>query len=152
MYGKGNGAEIYQKTHILTAEPMKLVILCYDNAIGQLRAAEEHYRSGHYEAKAKCLQKTLDILQELSSALDIEKGGSVAINLRSLYAYMMARLLDGDLKRNLKVFDEVIGMLDELGSAWKEIFSESKKEMKEVPNTVLSYGEPKTTASAGWRG
>jgi flagellar secretion chaperone FliS len=152
MYGKGSGAEVYQKTHILTAEPMKLVILCYDNAVGQLRAAKEHYQSGRYEAKAKCLQKTLGILQELSSALDMEKGGPVAINLRSLYTYMMGRLLEGDLKRNLKAFDEVIGMLDELGSAWKEIFYGSKKEAKNMPDAIPGYREPKATASAGWRG
>ena len=45
----------------------------------------------------------------------------VARNLDSLYNYMLRRILEGDVKKDVKAFDEVILMLSELESAWKEI-------------------------------
>jgi flagellin-specific chaperone FliS len=54
-------------------------------------------------------------------SLDFEKGKTIAAGLNSLYSYMMRRVMEGDLQNNMEAFDEVIGMLEELESAWKEI-------------------------------
>lgn len=150
MHGNGIGA--YQQTSILTADPLKLVIMCYEGAISHLRAARDAYAEKDYEAKAFSLQKVIDIIHELSSALDFEKGGPVAANLSALYAYMTRRILEGDLKREPAAFDEVAGMLEELNAAWKEIFYGPKKEMEGMPQAIPAALQQKATAAAGWRG
>ncbi len=71
--------------------------------------------------RQKSLQKALDIIYELNSALDFEKGGSIARNLDTLYKYMTRCLLEADIKRDLNMFAAIIGMLEELESAWKSI-------------------------------
>ena len=111
----------YQEANFFTATPIKLVMMCYDGAIGSLKLARESYLQKEYEAKAKALQKTFDILYELNASLDEKKGGDIARNLRSLYQYMIQALTDADLKQDIRVFDEVIKMLEELESAWKAI-------------------------------
>jgi flagellar protein FliS len=120
MVGKGMGT--YQEISFLTADPKKLILICYRQAILNLKAAREHYLAKEYEAKAKALQKGLDIICELSNALDFEKGGSIARNLDALYKYMTRSLLEADLKRDLNMFAAIIGILEELESAWKAIF------------------------------
>ena len=119
MYG--NGIDAYRQTNVITADPKRLILMCYEGAISSLKTVKEKYISKEYEAKAGALQKAQSIIGELMQALDFEKGGEVAGNLNSLYNYMLRRITEGDLKRDVKAFDEVILMLEELESAWKEI-------------------------------
>jgi flagellar secretion chaperone FliS len=116
-----DATKTYQQANFFTATPIKLVMMCYDGAIGSLKLAREYYVKKEYEAKAKALQKTLDIIHELNASLDVKKGGDIARNLRSLYHYMIQALTDADLKKDIQAFDDVIKMLEELESAWKAI-------------------------------
>ncbi|HOU78784.1 MAG TPA: flagellar export chaperone FliS [Syntrophales bacterium] len=116
-----NVAYTYREANVLTANPLKLVIMCYDGAINSLKIAREAYLKKDYETKAKALQKTLDIIHELDASLDMEKGGDISKNLRGLYLFMNQALIEADLKRDLKVFDRIIGLLEELLSAWAAI-------------------------------
>ena len=117
------GIRAYQKTDVITADSKQIVLMCYELAIGQLKKAKMHFESKEYEAKAKSLQKAMEVIHELRQALDFKLGGEVAGNLDALYHYMTNRLIDGDLRKDPKAFDEVADMLKELLSAWKEIFT-----------------------------
>lgn len=116
-----DATKTYQQANFFTATPIKLVMMCYDGAIGSLKLAREFYLQKEYEAKAKALQKAFDILNELNASLDIKKGGNIARNLRSLYQFMIQALTEADLKKDIQSFDDVIKMLEELESAWKAI-------------------------------
>lgn len=122
-----NGINAYQQTNVLTADPKKLVIMCYSAAISNLRMACECYEAGDYETKAKGVQKAQDILCELMNALDFEKGGEIARNLDALYNFMTRQIIEADLKRDMKGLSKVAEMLEELKSAWEEIFYGSQK-------------------------
>jgi flagellar protein FliS len=126
MYGKGIGA--YQRTDVMTSEPKRLVLMCYDAAIRNLKTAKEKHLSGEYEAKALAVQKTQDIISELSCSLDFEKGGQIARNLQTVYNYMTRLLLLADSKRDFKGFDEVAGMLEELKGTWEAICDRGKRD------------------------
>lgn len=125
MVEKGVGA--YQQVSFLTADPKKLILICYRQAILNLKAAREHYLAKEYEAKAKSLQKALDFISELNNSLNLEKGGSIARNLDSLYKFMTRGILEADIKRDVSMIGSIIGMLEELESAWEEICSPKEK-------------------------
>ena len=127
MYSNGSGA--YQQAGVLTADPKRLILMCYEEAIRNLKIAKAKYISRDYEEKAQALQKALDFICALNSALDFEKGGEIASNLQALYSYMMHTLTEADLKRDLKAIDYIIWMLVELKSAWEEIFNGQRKDM-----------------------
>ena len=118
------GAEFraYQKTEVATADPKKLVILCYEGAIFSLRKAKAKYYAQEYEAKAKAVQNALDILNELRGALNFEKGGEIARNLESLYTYWTQHIIKADLNRDPRGFDPVLSMLEEIKSALEEAY------------------------------
>ena len=127
MYGKGMGA--YQQAGVMTADPKRLVLMCYEEAIKNLKIAKAKYVSRDYEQKAQALIKAMDIICALNSALDFKKGGEVASNLHSLYNYMLHRLTEADLKRDLKAMDHIVWMLVELKSAWEGIISGQIRDM-----------------------
>lgn len=116
-----DAARSYQQTNVLTANPLRLVLMCYDGAISSLKLAQERYAAKDYEAKSRALQKALEIINELSSSLDMKRGGEVARNLLTLYTYMTQALTEADLKREPAVFGRIAGMLAELESSWKAL-------------------------------
>ena len=124
-----NGVDAYRETDVMTADPKRLVIMCYEGAISNLKLAKKKYLTGEYEAKAKALQKAEDILDELLCALDLEKGGKIAENLRALYIFMRRRIVEGDANREVGILDEVTSMLEELKHAWEEIFYGTNKDL-----------------------
>jgi len=127
MYG--NGSSAYRQAGVMTADPKKLILMCYEEAIRNLKIAKAKYVTHEYEEKAKALIKTQDFICALNSALDFEKGGEIASNLQSLYNYMMHRLTEADLKRDLKAMDHIIWMLIELKSGWEEIINGQCKDI-----------------------
>ena len=121
MYGNKAGA--YKQVAIMTTDPGHLVILCYEGVIQNLNMAVAHYSAGALEEKAAALAKALDFIGELNRALDFEKGGEIAASLHALYNYISRRIMEGDLKRNITAFEEVIQIITELKSAWEEILT-----------------------------
>lgn len=116
-----NVAYTYREANVLTANPLKLVLMCYDGAITSLKLAKEAYIRKDYESKAKALRKALDIIHELDASLDMNRGGEISKNLRGLYLFMTQSLIEADLNRDLKMFGRIIGLLRELESAWLAI-------------------------------
>jgi len=141
----GNGINAYRQTNVVTADPGRLILMCYEGAIGSLKIAKEKYISKEYEAKAEAVQKAQTIIGELMKALDFERGGEVAGNLDSLYNYMLRRIIEGDVKRDVRAFDEVILMLEELESAWKEI-----SRAPENPRFIHDADQEKPVASRAY--
>lgn len=139
-----NGVNAYRQTNVTTADPTRLVLMCYDGAIGSLKTAREHCTSGKYEAKGRSLKRTQDILNVLILGLDFEHGGTMALNLDALYNYMLRRLLPcPTIEEETAAIDEVIHMLEELESAWKEIFAPSRQRHDGVAEPVTGMKEDK---------
>lgn len=111
----------YKKANIETAGKLDLIVMCYERTILCLNQAKNHLKEKEYEKKGRKIQKALDIINELQSSLNIEKGGVIAKNLDSIYSYITNRILIGDIQKDLSVFDECMNILEELKDAWIEI-------------------------------
>ena len=125
-----NGIQFYRRTNVVTADPGKLVIMCYEGAIDNLIIAKQKDAEKKYEDKSRHINKAKDIIDELMCSLDFKKGGVIARNLESLYNYMIRRILLADANRSMDIIDEVVGMLRELLSAWEEVFAKPEIELQ----------------------
>lgn len=125
-----NGIQSYRKTNVMTSDPMRLVLMCYEGAIDSLRIGKERLLQADYEGKSKALLKAQDIITELLCSLDYEKGDAIARNLEALYKYMLRRLMGAGNSKTPDPIDEVIGMLGELKSAWETILFKQNDPVK----------------------
>jgi flagellar protein FliS len=141
----GVGFQTYQKIDIVTADPKKLVIMCYEGAIYSLKLAKAKFYAEEYEAKGKAIQNALDILNELRAALDFEKGGEIARNLDSLYSFWTQYILKADRNKDTRVLDQVTAMLEEIKSALEEAYY-GQKDAKTLP---LPFGKPALPSARG---
>ena len=116
-------AHAYLQTQVTTTSPGDVLILLYDGAIKFLNRAKEGLAANDMAAKGIAISKTLDIINELDSTLNLDKGGELAANLHNLYFFCNSRLVMANLKKDVKMIDEVIKILAGLRSAYAEIVS-----------------------------
>jgi flagellar protein FliS len=98
-----------------------LIVMLYDGAIKFLRQAIVDLGRNDLAAKGKHIARAQDILYELNTVLDTEKGGQIAQNLRSLYNFMQRHLSEANIRKDPQMIQEVIGMLEELNQSWRAI-------------------------------
>lgn len=100
------------------ASPVQLVLILLDGLLEELARARAHIEAGRFEPKAKSLDKCVDILNGLSSALDFEAGGEVVANLGRLYEYCAERLYKAGIDLDPAIIDEVSGLVTTLRHGW----------------------------------
>ncbi|MDR2826268.1 MAG: flagellar export chaperone FliS [Deltaproteobacteria bacterium] len=116
-------AHAYMQTNVSTTSPGELVVLLYDGAIKFLNQAKQLIAERNYAQKGIAISKAMDIINELSSVLNREKGGELAENLYKLYFWCNTRLAMANLKLDKDIIDSVIKVLSGLRSAYAQIQS-----------------------------
>jgi len=112
--------DAYKDTEILTANQGKLIVMLYEGAIRFLKLAVSNMNPRKYDVVNSNIIRTQDIVTELMLSLNMEEGGEIAQNLFNLYAYMKKRLLEGNMKKDNDVLEEVITLLEQLRDAWDQ--------------------------------
>lgn len=110
----------YTEQMVLTASPAKLIELLLDKAINVLEEAKKLIDEKDYTGANEKIVRAQDIVMELNLALDIEKGGDIAKNLRALYNYMYRTLVEANIKKDKNMIDDVKILLSDLLSTWRE--------------------------------
>ena len=101
------------------ASPVKLVLLLTDGLLEELVRARAHIDHRRFDLKARSLDRCVDMLNGLSSALDFEQGGEVCENLGRLYDYCADRLYRAGIDLDPSIVDEVSGLLTTLRRGWQ---------------------------------
>ncbi len=114
-------AQAYFQTKVNTTDQGHLLIMLYDGALKYLQQARDKMLAKDYAAKGVLISKVIDIVNELASSLNMEKGGSLSVNLNNLYILCTARLLQANMKMNIECLDSVVKILSGLRSAYAEI-------------------------------
>ena len=125
----------YLQTQATTTSQGDLVVMLYDGAINFLRRAKQKIEEKDFAEKGILISKALDVIQEMDSSLNMEKGGELSKNLHSLYTYAQGKLLQANLKMNQDYVEEVIKILSSLREAFASIANspEALQAQKEAP-------------------
>lgn len=127
-------AETYKKNQIETATPEEILIMLYEGAIRFLLIAKKADEEKNLEKYSKNIIKAQHIIQEFMNSLDLEIGGEMAVNLYRLYDYLHYRLVQGNIKRDVAMLDEVLDHLRKLKGTWEEAIVIAKRQREETPD------------------
>lgn len=135
-------ANAYFQTKVSTTDQGQLLIMLYDGALKYLAQARDKILAKDYAGKGVLISKVIDIINELSASLNLEKGGSLATNLNNLYVLCTARLLQANLKMNVESLDSVTQILSGLRSAYAQIVDtpEAKKAARDIATKMQPVG------------
>ncbi|MDR2124996.1 MAG: flagellar export chaperone FliS [Desulfovibrio sp.] len=137
-------AQSYFRTQVSTTSQGDLVVMLFDAAVKFLVTAKVGLANGDMAGKGIAVSRALDILNELSSSLNIEKGGDLAVNLHSLYSFCSNHLVRANLKKDPAMIDEVIKILAGIRGAYAEI-----AELPEARAAAAETAAGRRAASAG---
>lgn len=120
-------ARVGLETGVVAASPHQLIIMLYEGAELSVRMAIKHIHERNLEKKSAAISKASAIILEgLRAALDTSRGGDIAVQLDSLYAYMNERLMLAHVNNAAEPLEEVLGLLRELREAWEQIGKQAR--------------------------
>ena len=110
--------DAYLENRVLSAGPVELVALLYQACTARVREARIHLEAGRIAERSRAINRAHEILNELATSLDFDRGGEISTRLAHLYDYMQRRLLDANLEQADAPLAEVLGLLATLSEAW----------------------------------
>lgn len=111
----------YSRTMVQTSHPEAIVRMLVDAALGHVIDAQQSMRDGDLKRKGPSLTRANDIVLELMSCLDFQRGGEIAIALERLYVFLVQRLTDANVAGDPDLLDVAIKILRDLSLAWAEV-------------------------------
>lgn len=121
-----NGTQAYAKigveSAVMSASQQQLVNMLFEGALSALVRARLFLQDGNIEGKGLSLSKAINIIENgLRQGLAEESADELTTNLLSLYAYMVRRLLQANLRNDVEAIVEVEALLRNIADAWKEV-------------------------------
>ncbi|MDW3776729.1 flagellar export chaperone FliS [Kluyvera cryocrescens] len=124
MYGaKGTQAyaQIGVESAVMSASQQQLVTMLFDGALSALIRARLFMQDGNLEGKGLSLSKAINIIENgLKIGLEEDSKDELTQNMLALYAYMVRRLLQANLRNDSGAVEEVEGLMRNIADAWKE--------------------------------
>ncbi|MFA6010498.1 MAG: flagellar export chaperone FliS [Desulfobacteraceae bacterium] len=116
----------------------QLLLKLYEGSLNFLRLARRGMEEKNPRIKGENISKIIAIMTELDCALDMDAGGEIAENLSMLYQHIIFRLVESNVKNDLKGLDEVEHILSEI----KEGFMQAVKLTREIKETPVPVSLP----------
>jgi flagellar secretion chaperone FliS len=113
-----NPYEVYQKNQVSTAKPEELTLMLYNGGIKFLQQSKLAIEGKDFAKANSSILRTQDIITELM--LTLNRDYEISESLSNLYDYMKQRLVEANMKKDMEILDEVIGMLQELRTTWQQ--------------------------------
>ena len=117
------------ETSMHTIDQHQLVSLLYGGVMDAITSAR-----GDVPLKCNSISKAIRILEEgLSTALDRDGGGELAVNLGELYDYCLQRLIQANIRNDDAILAEVGRLIEQVALGWNQI-------KKTAPERVRASG------------
>lgn len=118
------GYSSYANNKILTASPAELTLMLYDGAIKFCNIAVVAIEKADYMKANTNIQKAERIIGEFQASLDFKY--EVAKDFDNVYSYLMERLIQANMKKDVEILEEVLKHLRTMRDTWKEVMQKTK--------------------------
>lgn len=130
------------EARVLSATPLELVVILYDEAINAVRAARANLASGNIHARGRAVSKAVSILLELTRSLNFEaSGGELSRRLAGVYSFMRSSLTEANFRQTDDGFATTERLLVSLREAWYAV-SAQPQSISTAPETRVDAAPP----------
>jgi flagellar protein FliS len=129
---KNSGIRDYQTMQIMSSKPEKLILMLYDGALRFIQLSIKALEQNDIEQAHKNLIKTQNIMIELMTSLNLDKGGEIAFNLFRIYEFMHFTLVQANVKKNPEPVRRISGQLKTIRDSWAQAMK--NREMEKTNN------------------
>ena len=119
-----NPYNTYKENSVKTASPEELTLMLYNGALKFINKGKMGIEAKNIQEANEGINRAQDIIHELNNSLNMEY--AMSDNMRSLYTYILEKLVEGNIQKNIEPLDEAKGMVTELRDTWKEAMKLAK--------------------------
>lgn len=118
-----NAFNTYKNNSVNFASKDQLLLMLVDGAakfskIGRQAILDKDVKKAHEN-----IIKTQNIFYELMATLDVNMGGEWARQLMSVYEFIIRRLIDANMKKDVLIIDEVLPLIEEIRDTWNKAYT-----------------------------
>jgi flagellar protein FliS len=120
-----NGYNAYKNNSVNYASKEQLLLMLLDGAvkfakIGRQAILDKNIKNAHDN-----ITRTQDIFTELRVSLD-QSAGEWAVQMFNVYGFINEKLFEANIKKDEKIMDEVIPLIEEVRDIWYAAEKKSK--------------------------
>lgn len=127
MNAYSNAYNTYKNNSVNYASKEQLLLMLLDGAVKYAKIGRQAILDNDIQKKHDNIIKTQDIFYELMISLDKNTGGEWAENLYAVYEFINHKLTEANMKKDVKIMDEVIPLIEEVRDLWNEAYRLSVK-------------------------
>lgn len=120
-----NGYDVYKNNTVNYASKEQLLLMLVDGAVKFSKRAEIALNEKDIKASHDNLIRTQGIMSELMVSLDTS-AGDWAKQLFKVYEFIKEKLVQANLKKDVKVLQEVIPLIEDVRDLWYETYNKAK--------------------------
>lgn len=120
----------YQQDSIMTATPEELTLMLYNGAIKFVKQGKLFIEQKDIQNAHNSIVRAQDIISELNITLNMDY--EISKDLRSLYTFILDKLMEANIKKDSKILDEILPIVEDLRDTWKEAMKLAKQNKKAI--------------------
>ena len=120
-----NGYNVFKNNSVNYASKEQLLLMLVDGMVKFAKRAEMSLIENDIKSAHENLVRTQDIFIELMSSID-QKSGEWAVQMFKVYQFINDKLVETNLKKDVKVLQEVMPLIEEIRGLWHEVYEKTK--------------------------
>ena len=124
MYGN-NALNAYKNNSVNHSSKEQLLLMLVDGAVRFAKVSRQAMEDKDIKKCHENIIKTQNIFTELMISID-QNAGEWAVQMYHLYDFIKGQLIEGNIKKDSKIMDETILLIEEVRDIWHEADKISK--------------------------
>lgn len=120
-----NGYATYKNNSVNFASKEQLLLMLVDGGVKFAKRAEKALLEKNIPESHNNLMKTQDVFTELMASLDTD-AGDWAKNMFKVYKFIHSRLVQANVKKDVKILREVMPLIIDVRDLWYEVYEKAK--------------------------
>jgi flagellar secretion chaperone FliS len=121
-----NAYNAYKNNSVNYASREQLLLMLLDGAVKFSKIGRQGIVDKDVKKAHENLVKTQNIFYELMATLDVNNGGEWAKSLMSIYDFIVRRLTDANIKKDVEIMNEIIPLIEDVRDTWNEAYKVAK--------------------------
>lgn len=120
-----NGYNVYKNNSVNYASKEQLLLMLLDGAVKYTKMAEVALNEKNIKSAHENIVKVQDIFTELMVTLD-RGAGPWADQLFKVYMFINEKLVEANMKKDVKILQEVKPLVEDIRNLWHEVYDKAK--------------------------
>lgn len=120
-----NAYNVYKNNSVNYASKDQLLLMLVDGAVKFAKISRQAIIDKDIKKAHTNLMKTQEMFIELMVSLDMEKA-EWTNDLMQIYAFIKDKLVEANMKKDIKIMDEILPLIEEVRDLWYETDKRAK--------------------------